>query len=106
MALVEAYAKAQGLWRDDETPEPLFTDMLELDLGSVEPSLAGPKRPQDRVPLKGVKAGFAKDLPALASRRRRSDAKAPVAGTDDDARPTATSSSPPSPAAPTPPIPA
>ncbi|WP_437126526.1 aconitate hydratase AcnA [Pelagibius marinus] len=56
VALVEAYAKAQGMWRDADTPEPVFTDSLELDLGSVEPSLAGPKRPQDRVPLSGVKA--------------------------------------------------
>jgi aconitate hydratase len=59
VALVEAYAKAQGLWRDAETPDPLFTDSLELDLGSVEPSLAGPKRPQDRVALSrlGAEAG-------------------------------------------------
>ncbi|HVH54445.1 MAG TPA: aconitase family protein, partial [Actinomycetota bacterium] len=47
--LVEAYAKAQGLWRDDSTPDPVFTDTLELDLGTVESSLAGPRRPQDRV---------------------------------------------------------
>ncbi len=51
LALVEAYCKAQGLWRDENTPDPLFTDSLYLDLSSVEPSLAGPKRPQDRVPL-------------------------------------------------------
>jgi aconitate hydratase A / 2-methylisocitrate dehydratase len=56
VALVEAYAKAQGMWRDANTPDPIFTDSLELDLGSVEPSLAGPKRPQDRVPLSGVPA--------------------------------------------------
>lgn len=49
--LVEAYCKEQGLWRTDETPEPVFTDLLELDLGTVQPSLAGPKRPQDRVLL-------------------------------------------------------
>src|SRR5260370_721778 len=49
--LVEAYAKAQGLWRDANTPDPAFTDLLELDLGSVEPSLAGPRRPQDRAAL-------------------------------------------------------
>src|SRR5436305_8045946 len=51
VALVEAYTKAQGLFRTDETPDPVFTDTLELDLGTVEPSLAGPRRPQDRVPL-------------------------------------------------------
>src|SRR5205814_7798813 len=49
--LVEAYAKAQGMWRDADTPDPVFTDVLALDLGSVQPSLAGPKRPQDRVLL-------------------------------------------------------
>lgn len=49
VALVEAYAKAQGLWRDSNTPDPTFTDTLELDLATVEPSVAGPKRPQDRV---------------------------------------------------------
>src|SRR5438270_5006719 len=50
--LVEAYAKEQGLFRTDETPAPLFNDTLELDLGGVEPAVAGPKRPQDRVPLR------------------------------------------------------
>ena len=54
VALVEGYAKAQGLWREDDGPEPLFTDLLELDLASVEPSLAGPKRPQDRIALSGM----------------------------------------------------
>ncbi len=49
--LVEEYAKAQGMWRDASTPDPVFTDTLELDMGTVEPSLAGPKRPQDRVLL-------------------------------------------------------
>jgi aconitate hydratase len=52
--LVEAYAKAQGMWRDPEAPEPLFSDTLELDISSVESSLAGPKRPQDRVPLSAM----------------------------------------------------
>src|SRR5689334_22155355 len=51
IALVEVYARVQGLWRDATAPEPVFTDTLELDMGSVEPSLAGPKRPQDRIPL-------------------------------------------------------
>ena len=55
VALVEAYAKAQGMWRDENTPDPVFTATLELDLGTVEPSLAGPKRPQDRVVLSDVK---------------------------------------------------
>ena len=56
--LVEAYCKAQGLFRTDDTPDPIFADTLELDLGTVEPSLAGPKRPQDRVPLRKAKAMF------------------------------------------------
>ena len=59
VALVKAYAKAQGLYRTKNTPDPVFTDVMKLELGSVEPSLAGPKRPQDRVLLKDVKNGFA-----------------------------------------------
>jgi aconitate hydratase len=62
--LVEEYAKAQGLWRDAASPDPVFTDTLELDLGTVEPSLAGPKRPQDRVALSNVATAFGKDLAA------------------------------------------
>jgi aconitate hydratase len=62
MALVAAYAKAQGMYRVKTTPDPIFTDVLKLDLNSVEPSLAGPKRPQDRVALKEVKAGFANSM--------------------------------------------
>ncbi|GHU04041.1 aconitate hydratase [Alphaproteobacteria bacterium] len=64
--LVETYAKAQGLWRDANAPEPFFTDILSLDLGDVEPSIAGPKRPQDRIALKDAKASFARDLPDIA----------------------------------------
>jgi aconitate hydratase len=60
--LVEEYAKAQGMWRDASTPDPLFTDVLELDLSTVQPSLAGPKRPQDRVLLGDIKGSFAKTL--------------------------------------------
>jgi len=56
VALVEAYAKTQGMWRDDNAPEPVFTDSLGLDLGTVEPCLAGPKRPQDRVLLGDIPA--------------------------------------------------
>ena len=58
VALVEAYAKAQGMWRTADTPDPVFTDTLALDLGDVQPSLAGPKRPQDRVTLVNAKAEF------------------------------------------------
>jgi aconitate hydratase len=64
LALTEAYCKAQGMWRDATTPDPVFTDTLELDLATVEPSLAGPKRPQDRVALGNVATSFAKDLAA------------------------------------------
>jgi aconitate hydratase len=60
IALVEAYCKEQMLFRNDETPAPLFNDTLELDLGSVEPTVAGPKRPQDRVPLRQAKSSFTK----------------------------------------------
>jgi aconitate hydratase len=62
--LVEAYAKAQGLWREADSPEPLFTDTLELDLGDVEPSLAGPKRPQDKVALSAAAQVFDEYLAA------------------------------------------
>ena len=55
--LVEAYSKAQGMWRSDDA-EPVFTDTLELDMSTVEPSLAGPKRPQDRVSLTGLQESF------------------------------------------------
>ncbi len=67
--LVERYTKEQGLFRTDDTPDPVFTGTLELDLGTVEPSLAGPKRPQDRVRLSEVKAAFAQALRAPTSER-------------------------------------
>ena len=60
VALVEAYAKEQGLWLDADTPEPQFSEYLELDLSTVVPSIAGPKRPQDRIELAEAKAAFAK----------------------------------------------
>ncbi len=56
--LVEAYAKEQGLWHDADSPEPTYSDTIELDLGEIEPSLAGPKRPQDRVSLSRSKESF------------------------------------------------
>ena len=79
--LVEAYAKAQGMWRDADTPDPVYTDQLELDLGTVEPSIAGPKRPQDRVALKAAKEGFANGLAVLAGDTPL-DAEAAVQGAD------------------------
>jgi aconitate hydratase len=59
VALVEAYAKHQGMWFDASMPDPVFTDTLELDLGDVVPSMAGPKRPQDKVALDNIKTSFA-----------------------------------------------
>jgi aconitate hydratase len=67
--LVERYTKEQGLFRTDATPDPDFTETLELDLGTIEPSLAGPKRPQDRVPLGRMKAGFQQALVAPVKER-------------------------------------
>ncbi len=65
VALVEAYAREQGLWHDPGT-EPLFSEYLELDLSTVVPSIAGPKRPQDRIELRQAKAAFERDLPVYA----------------------------------------
>jgi aconitate hydratase len=62
IALVEAYLRAQGMFRDPTTPDPVFTDTLELDLSTVQPCVAGPKRPQDRVLLKDVSTSFKADL--------------------------------------------
>jgi aconitate hydratase len=62
IALVEAYCKAQGMWRDSHSVDPVFTDLLELDLGQVVPSMAGPKRPEGRQPLEAIAAGFAKAM--------------------------------------------
>ena len=75
IALVEAYAKEQGLWHDEHSEEPTFSDTIELDLGTVEPSLAGPKRPQDRVSLSAAKRRSGRrsstTCPATASRPTR-----------------------------------
>ncbi|WP_314033739.1 aconitate hydratase AcnA [Dietzia sp. CH92] len=62
LALVEAYAKEQGMWLDPEAAEPEFSEYLELDLGDVVPSIAGPKRPQDRIELSDSKSAFRKDI--------------------------------------------
>ncbi|MGB5629145.1 MAG: aconitate hydratase AcnA [Woeseiaceae bacterium] len=68
-ALIEAYAREQGMWREDGQPDALYTDILELDLGDVEPSIAGPKRPQDRIALSAAAASYKKILAdTLASR--------------------------------------
>ncbi len=84
LALVEAYAKEQGLWFDAETPEPVFTDVLELDLSTVLPSLAGPKRPQDRVLLSDAAPAFAEQLGSEFGKKDGADARFPVEGEDFD----------------------
>jgi aconitate hydratase len=82
-ALVEAYAKAQGLWRTNGMREADYTDVLELDLATVEPSLAGPKRPQDRVPLRSSKEIYRKHLAKMGEERAQKNpgatGKAPAA---------------------------
>ncbi|MEO1399245.1 MAG: aconitase family protein, partial [Pseudomonadota bacterium] len=65
VALVQAYAQAQGMWRDETTADPVFTDTLSLDLSTVVPSLSGPKRPQDRVTLADAPSGFAEALTSI-----------------------------------------
>ncbi len=84
--LVREYYRAQGMWRDSGAPDPVFTDTLELDLSTVEPSLAGPKRPQDRVALSNAAASFAKDLAAGAMGVPGDEAgkRVPVAGANYD----------------------
>jgi len=67
--LIEVYAKEQGLFHTPETPEAVYSDMLSLDLGTVEPSLAGPRRPQDRVRLRDTKKNFADALPSMRAAR-------------------------------------
>ncbi|MBK7144779.1 MAG: aconitate hydratase AcnA [Xanthomonadales bacterium] len=69
IALVEAYAKAQGMWRDANAPDADYSAVLELDMASVKPSLAGPKRPQDRVLLEGVQQNFRDNLKPMADAR-------------------------------------
>ncbi|HEY0917945.1 aconitate hydratase AcnA [Devosia sp.] len=70
LALVEAYAKAQGMYRESASADPVFTDTLELDLSTVVPSVSGPKRPQDRVALKDAAAGFAAALTEIRGGRK------------------------------------
>ncbi len=83
VTLVEAYAKAQGLWRDAASEEAAYTDTLSLDLATVVPSLAGPKRPQDRVPMAEMAAAFDSAL-ELQGRAPAVDARVPLPGTDQE----------------------
>ena len=84
VALVAAYAKAQGMYRVKTTPDPMFTDILKLELSSVEPSLAGPKRPQDRVALKDVKMGFAGSMEKEFGKSAEMKKRVPVTGHNYD----------------------
>ena len=84
VALVLDYAKAQGLFRTKTTPDPIFTDILKLDLAAVEPSLAGPKRPQDRVALKEVKTGFIASLDKEFAKASETGKRVPVEGRKHD----------------------
>src|SRR4051812_35120346 len=82
--LVEAYAKAQGMFRLKTTPDPIFTDILKLDLATVEPSLAGPKRPQDRIALREVKEGFTAAMQKEFNKGNELTKRAPVDGKNFD----------------------
>jgi aconitate hydratase len=92
VALTEAYAKAQGLFRETSSPDPVFSDTLTLNLGTVVPTLAGPKRPHDKVLLTDMKASFQKALPELAAAAKAKkgggapelDKHVPVSNGDDE----------------------
>jgi len=84
VALVEAYSRAQGMFRTDDTPDPVFTDTLELDLSTVVPSIAGPKRPQDRIALSDAAPAFARTMESEFKKGGELDKRVPVAGADHD----------------------
>jgi aconitate hydratase len=86
IALVDAYCREQGLFHDEKTPEAEYSELLTLDLGTVEPSLAGPKRPQDRVPLSQAGVSFQQALPSLVKPGKASVTTAAVAGAKNEAR--------------------
>ena len=81
IAMVKAYAQHQGMWRENGQPQADYTDVLELDLGTVEPSLAGPKRPQDRVPLRTAKQTYRTAVVKMAEERTQKNPSATGAGT-------------------------
>ena len=80
VALVEAYAKEQGMFRGPDSPEAVYSDAVEVDLAEVEPSLAGPRRPQDRVPLKNAKQSFMASLEQILSQRQGASAASEAEG--------------------------
>lgn len=84
MALVEAYSRAQGMWREADSADPVFTDILELDMGDVVPSMAGPKRPEGRIALEGIASGFATSLETEYKKTTGQTARYAVEGEDFD----------------------
>lgn len=84
IALVEGYSRAQGMYREKGSADPVFTDTLMLDLGEVVPSMAGPKRPEGRIPLTGIKSGFATALADEYKKPGELDKRVPVDGRDFD----------------------
>jgi aconitate hydratase len=84
VSLVAAYAKAQGMFRVKTTPDPIFTDVIKLDLSTVEPSLSGPKRPQDRIALKEVKPSFAASMDKEFNKFSEMKKRVPVGGKNYD----------------------
>jgi aconitate hydratase len=84
ISLVEAYSKAQGMWRDGDGSELVFTDTLELDLGDVVPAMAGPKRPEGRIPLESIASGFATALEGDYKKPGQLSNRYAVEGTDFD----------------------
>ncbi|WP_203290985.1 aconitate hydratase AcnA [Maricaulis parjimensis] len=84
VALVEAYSKAQGMFRPDYTEAPVFTDTLHLDMATIEPAVSGPKRPQDWIELSKAAEGFAKTMADEYGKGDELDKSAPVAGEDYD----------------------
>jgi aconitate hydratase len=82
VALVEKYAKAQGLWRSTKSEDPVFTDTLSLDMTTVEPSMAGPMRPQDRVPLSDISANFAEHLIKTWKKEETANKRAKLEGSE------------------------
>ncbi|AEU05129.1 acnA [Brucella suis bv. 1 str. S2] len=84
LELVEAYCRAQGMWRDSSSADPVFTDVLELDMGDVVPSMAGPKRPEGRIPLENIGSGFATSLETEYKKTTGQSTRYPVEGENFD----------------------
>ena len=84
LKLVEAYSRAQGMWREADSTDPVFTDILELDMGDVVPSMAGPKRPEGRIALEGIASGFATSLETEYKKTTGQTARYTVEGEDFD----------------------